>query len=59
MIENIVVFIIIAIAVFMLGRRIYLTISAKDASCGCAGCSNSLSCESKDSDRESDLQNND
>ena len=42
MMDDIVVFIIVAVAVFILGRRIYLTMSGKDTSSGCARCANSL-----------------
>ncbi len=47
MIENIVVLVIVAVAVFFLVRRICYTLGSKDISCGCEGCSGGSSCELK------------
>ena len=41
MIDDIVVFFVVAVAVFILGRRIYLIVSGKDTSSGCSRCANS------------------
>jgi hypothetical protein len=59
MLEKIVVFIIVIIALFVLIRRIYLGISEKSVSCGCSGCPYDPSCKLKDVDGDCGLKNKD
>jgi|GEM_PF-4400136 len=55
MIEKIIVMIIVAIAVFILGRKIYVRMNGEGTSCGCAGCSNKEPCLSKHCDSNCDI----
>lgn len=52
MIETIIVLAIVAIAVFILGRKVYFAFNSKGECCGCTSCSSDAPRESKDVDRD-------